>query len=137
MTAKGVFVPVLPLFVQDTDAAELGQLTFNPADVASFLDHTCQSLTSKVAGVQSRLAEPGGIITEAEACICICVDHIIEVVSALTQSVDYIEHMLRLQLYAAVGNEITSADFAAFDRFHSRKLFIDDAQPLPFSYAIR
>lgn len=41
------------------------------------------------------------------------------------------------QLYAAIGKEISSEDFAAFKRFHNRKLFREDAQVIPAPYSPR
>ncbi|CAK9094777.1 Uncharacterized protein SCF082_LOCUS44533 [Durusdinium trenchii] len=45
--------------------------------------------------------------------------------------------MLRNQLIAAIGKEVTVADFAAYMRFHYRKLFQDAYMPAPFSFAVR
>lgn len=57
-----------------------------------------------------------------DAHVCICSLHISDIVSGLVEGVNYIEHMLYQQLYAAVGKEVTSADFAAFNKFHNRKV---------------
>lgn len=50
---------------------------------------------------------------------------------------NYVEAMLRQQLVAAIGKEVTVADFAAYMRFHYRKVFQDAYLPAPFSFAVR
>ncbi len=45
--------------------------------------------------------------------------------------------MLRKQLVAAIGREVTTTDFTNYQRFHNRKLFKQEYQPRPFCYAIR
>ena len=42
-----------------------------------------------------------------------------------------------LQLVAAIGKEVGSQDFAAYQVFHNRKLFKSEFQPRAFAYAIR
>jgi len=50
---------------------------------------------------------------------------------------DYIESMLRKQLIAAIGKEVTPADFGEYMTFHNRKLFADAYAPKPFCFAVR
>ena len=40
-------------------------------------------------------------------------------------------------MVAAIGKEVTPVDFTNYQRFHNRKLFKEEFQPRPFSYAIR
>ncbi len=128
-----MFVPVVPLFVEEPSDAEQAQATLTPGEVASFLAEQVRSLEQKISTVTSTLpADTSAVISGAEARVCITLSHVCDIVGALGQGVDYIEHMLRQQLYAAVGKQISSADFVAFNRFQNCKLFREDMQPLPF-----
>lgn len=59
------------------------------------------------------------------------------VIQQLIDGFDFVEDMLRNQLLAAVGQEITPGDFAAYMRFHNRKLFRPEFEPQPFCIPIR
>src|SRR5690606_15143502 len=56
---------------------------------------------------------------------------------AHSQSVDYIEDMLYKQLVAAIGKEVTTADFTNYANFHNNKLFRPEFRPRAFCYAVR
>merc|ERR1719498_1935896 len=45
--------------------------------------------------------------------------------------------MLRSQLIAAIGKEVSPTDFAEYMTFHNRKLFADAYAPVPFCFAVR
>jgi hypothetical protein len=45
--------------------------------------------------------------------------------------------MLYSQIVAAIGRVVGPVDFQQYVRFHMRKLYRDEYQPLPFSYAVR
>jgi len=132
INTQGVFVPVVPLCIQNSDAEEMGQLFFTPTDITALLDEQKRSLAARIAHFAS--ASPA---TENSVRLYICVDHLRDIIVQLHQGVDYVEDMLRQQLFAAVGRELSSNDFASFRRFNDRKLFRDETQPLPFSYAVR
>lgn len=135
ISTLGVFVPVVPLFIEVEGG---GQVTLEQSDVASFLSEQTRTLVEKSTAVGNTLpSDPTGVVCGQDAHVCICSLHISDIVSGLVEGVNYIEHMLYQQLYAAVGKEVTSADFAAFNKFHNRKLFREDVQPLPFCYAVR
>jgi len=48
-----------------------------------------------------------------------------------------VENLLRQQLRDAIGKEVTPADFAAYMKFHNRKLFKAPFAPTPFCFAVR
>merc|ERR1719160_1220401 len=45
--------------------------------------------------------------------------------------------MLRTQLIAAIGREVTPADFAKYMVHHQRKLYMPAYAPQPFCFAVR
>merc|ERR1719491_1796235 len=63
--------------------------------------------------------------------------HCVGVCERWKEGVDYVEAMLRKQLIAAIGKEVTPADFAEYMRFHNRKLFAEAYAPAPFCFAVR
>jgi hypothetical protein len=56
---------------------------------------------------------------------------------SVAEGVDHIEAMLRKQLIAAIGKEVTPVDFNNYMHFHNMKLFKAQYQPKLFAYAIR
>ena len=63
--------------------------------------------------------------------------HAKQVIEHFSDAVDHIENMLRTQLIAAIGKEVTPVDFGAYMEFHHRKLVKEPYRPRPFSYAVR
>jgi hypothetical protein len=60
------------------------------------------------------------------------------VCDAVTESLNFVEAMLRSQLARAIGHEVTPADFAAYMSFHYRRhLFQPHCAPKPFSHSVR
>eukprot|EP00961_Rhodomonas_salina_P269174 3637254-Rhodomonas_salina.1 len=138
INTEGVFVPVVPLFIQNSDTEEMEQLCFSPTDISALLDEQKRTLAARISLVAAGFPAPeNSVITPSVVRLCICIDHLRDVIVQLHQGVDCVEDMLRKQLCAAIGKELSSSDFAAFRRFHDRKLFRDETQPLPFSYAVR
>lgn len=60
-----------------------------------------------------------------------------EITSHLVWGVNYIEWMLRRQLVAAIGREVTPRDFAQYMEYHNRRVFLERFAPQPFAYAVR
>ena len=48
------------------------------------------------------------------------------------RSIDYIEHMLREQLIAAIGKQVTPDDFGEYMKFHNSKLFNQNFKYISF-----
>src|SRR5688572_19263670 len=71
------------------------------------------------------------------AIICVLSIHCRKIGQHLMDGINYVEHMLRTQLIAAIGKEVTPVDFCNYMVYHNRKLFKEQYQPIPFSYAIR
>ncbi len=128
-----VFVPVLPLF--DENASAEGVLP--GAYAGAFLEEERRSLAEKCRALASAFPRDGTVITAVEAGLLLTVRHMGEVCRAYAGAVGYIEGMLRSQLVAAIGKEVTPADFTAYMEFHHRKLMAPPYRPRPFSYAIR
>ena len=81
--------------------------------------------------------EAGGLATADDAMFRAVLDHITDLAQMLFSSVGNIEHMLKEQLFAAIGRDINPQSFYQFMKHHQGKLYTAEAEPKPFSYAIR
>mmetsp|Transcript_37829 Transcript_37829/g.100542 ORF Transcript_37829/g.100542 Transcript_37829/m.100542 type:complete len:938 (+) Transcript_37829:111-2924(+) len=157
MGSCGVFVPVLPLFDEGGggeraiagegggeggDAMVIegaGSVRLGASTVDALLSEQVRSLRERLAAVEGMFPRPEElkVISCAEGKILVCLRHVRDVCDQLQTCADYVEHMLRKQLVAAVGRELTAADFSAYARFHNRRLFRAEFGPRPFCYAVR
>lgn len=129
-----VFVPVLPLFESDP----VGDEGVLPGAYANaFLAEQQRSLAEKCRALSVAFPRDATVITAVEAGLLVTLRHLQRVCRHYADGVAYIEGMLRAQLIAAIGKEVTPADFASYMEFHHRKLVRPEFRPRPFSYAIR
>jgi hypothetical protein len=107
--------------------------------VNRFLSEQRRSLAAKTAELSKVFPtrEAGKLLTQVEAGVLVIMLHVQRLGQSFADGVDYIELMLRRQLIAAVGKELTPLDFANYMRFHNRKLYRAGFEPRPFCYAIR
>lgn len=140
ITAAEVFVPTVPLFEGErqrgaTPAPGEGVLPLAFAD--AFLAEERRSLDEKFAELARAFPRNESVITFYDASLMVGVLHIRNICQHHANGVQYIEEMLRKQLIAAIGKELTPADFSAYMDFHCRKLLRPQYRPQPFSHAIR
>ena len=105
--------------------------------LAPFLSEESRSITEKFKELTTAFPTNEKLVTVAEAKLLVLALHIESTCRNFAEGVDYIEDMLRKQLIAAIGREVTTTDFTNYQRFHNRKLFKQEYQPRPFCYAIR
>lgn len=136
----GVFVPVVPLFEANpgergagTDGAGVLPVSY----LNAFLAEERRSLAEKCRSLSTMFPQDASVITAVEAGLLVTLLHAKQVCQQLSNGVDYIEDLLRKQLIAAIGKEVTPADFNAYMEFHHRKLVKPEFRPQPFSHAIR
>ena len=131
---RDVFVPVLPLFERDP----VGDEGVLPGAYANaFLAKQQRSLTDKCRALATAFPRDASVITAVEAGLLVTLAHLRQVCAQHGAAVDYVEAMLRDQLIAAIGKELTPADFAGYMEFHHKKLVKPAYRPRPFSYAVR
>ena len=155
ISAEAVFVPVLPLFEEDgagsipaPEAVEVPSLT-GPAKLLPIEgmadsaliplgdsnrllgeeDRTLQEQKGKTLG-QAFPAE--GLISAPSAVLSVSMRHCCVVAARHAEAMDYIGSLLWHQLIAAIGKEVTPADFSEYMVFHNRKLFMKLSCPLHF-----
>lgn len=78
-----------------------------------------------------------GLITVAEATICVVCIHLQSLSTDVSRVVAMLESMLRSGIRKAIGHEVSPQEFAAYMVYHNRKLFREAFQPRPFCYAVR
>ena len=57
--------------------------------------------------------------------------------ASIVDGINHLERLLRKQLIAAVGREITAQDFVEYMDFHNSRRYGSAFQPKTFCYAIR
>lgn len=137
--ASDVFVPVVPLF--EEEHGEPGATPDGGVLPASFLNtflaEERRTLAEKCRALSTTFPTDGSLVTAVEAGLLVTLLHAQDVCQQFSFAVDFIEDMLRKQLIAAIGKEVTPDDFNAYMEFHHRKLVKPEYGPKPFSYAIR
>ena len=153
LNSKGIFVPVLPLFEdieasglkleddkgkgKEDDALRVGSKLIPVSYINPFLAEQLRSINEKMANIAKTFPSDDSVVTTKEGALLSAMSHADELVSAYNQGIEYIEHLLRQQLIAAIGKEVTPADFCEYMVFHNRKLFKKEYGPKPFCHAIR
>jgi len=138
------FMPVLPLF-EPQEEGSAGQeeapagAVIGPDVLNALLGEERRSMTEQLGHFALAYPEDseGTLLASSEARLCWLATHAWHVADQYGQAVDYIEHMLREQLIAAVGREISPADFTAYLKFHHTKVYQPEHAPQPFCFAVR
>ena len=136
-----IFVPVLPLFRQDTNtnSSASSDLVLSSADVDVLLAEQYRTIDNTVAAVGARFKpkDDKSIASTAEARLILLMKHVASISSSFDQGVNHVESMLRSQLVSAVGREISSSDFDHFVKTFYPKLLKPEYVPESFVYAVR
>jgi hypothetical protein len=108
-------------------------------DTARLLGEQRRTLEAKRGALAQAFParESDRLFSRLEATVSSVSVHALSVAQAFSDALDSIESMLRRQLLAAVGKELTPLDFANYMRFHFRKLYRQSFEPSLFSHAIR
>jgi len=161
--AKGIFVPVIPLLVDNKadswvegeaiESESKAMLSLPPTntvsnqegnssvlsvmDTTSFLNEQARTLAETQGKLQKEFPDPetNKLISSVEAIMCVLSSHIMELVGTFIESIKYIEAMLEKQLVAAIGKEVNSSDLDKYMRYHNEKMF--NPSPEQFCYTIR
>jgi hypothetical protein len=95
------------------------------------------ALFEPLPGTAPALVQGPNFFTAIEAKLLLVVAGLRELTVDYEQAVNFIEQMIRSQLVAAIGKEVTMRDFSQYMIFHHRKVFREEFMPRPFSYAVR
>ena len=109
-------------------------------DVHAFLAEQRRTLTEAASGLDATFPSASAekaLISAAEAKLCVAARHLRDILAQYSDAVDYVEEMLRRQLRAAIGRELSAADFAQFMVQHEASLYEPSVAPRPFTFAVR
>lgn len=135
-----LFVPAVPLFEGERPTRPgmlSGDGVLPLAFADAFLAEARRSLDEKHRSLAKVFPRNDAVITVVEADLLVALLHARRVCQHYSDGVQAIEALLRRQLIAAIGKELTPADFTAYMDFHGRKLLKPEYRPQPFSHAIR
>ncbi|KOO32949.1 hypothetical protein Ctob_013122 [Chrysochromulina tobinii] len=109
------------------------------ADLDALVKEERRALSERLAALAESF--PADVSTEAvsrvEARLIALTHHMAVTAQELETALNYIESLLRRQLVAAVGKEVTAADFTKYMAFHFKKVYRPEAAPQPFCFAVR
>lgn len=153
ISGKGVFVPVVPLFEQVEQNAEISsegksesnsQVMQSSHDIELFLNEQIKTLKECSERLKTQFPHADAATetldnsyTFSEALIAMISNHIIDIGHNWNISCKYIEGMLMQQLNDAIGKRIRVSDLDEFVRFHNKRFFNDAYAAEDFCYTIR
>lgn len=106
-------------------------------DLNLLLAEQHRSLKEKFAELEKMFPDDKRLITHTEAKIIVVGMNLQRIAQHYVDGINYVESMLRKQLIAAIGKEVTTSDFTNYMTYHGRKIFKEEYAPQLFSYAIR
>jgi hypothetical protein len=128
VTGEDVFVPIVPLLENAT--------VLSKSDLEEMLKLQVKTLNSVTSAMVKKYSHVDFFSSEyllLEICAC----HLKALPQRMMSSVAYVEHLLKTQLFQAIGKKINGDDFDKFMQFHNRKFFGKEYSPQPFSYSVR
>lgn len=145
ITAKGIFIPLMPLLEDRQALAVDTDVTPSPvlsgADVDAFLAEHKRTLETSLGTMAETFpneeAAADRLISNTEASTCVGLSQLIELAKHYHTAMGYIEYMLYQQLEKAVGKVVTAADFDEYMKYHMKRLFVEPYSPRALCYAIR
>lgn len=161
MDSHAIFVPVLPILdaqkgvLSTSDAADdayeprsdmlavvlsaglHGSSVLHAADMNKLLEEEFRSLAAKHDELLKVFPRADALASSVAGKLVTTLTHCADVSRYLHDAMDYLESMLRQQLIAAIGKEVSHTDFAEYFKFHNRKLFSGAYRLVPFCFAVR
>ncbi len=153
-----LFVPILPIFrraeyqavsiadqlsSRETIAGEVREE--NPVvdgkDIGTLLQGHVSFLNRKFNDLDESFPPStllmNNLLSSAESRLIVVMQHIVDIVDMYRRTMQYMEDMLRSQIIAAVGRNVSAEDFDKYMQFHYRKLYRGEFAPRPWSVAVR
>jgi hypothetical protein len=142
---KELFVPVVPFL----ETGENGEAkTLSSELIQELLNNQFATLTNKIGNAVELFLSPAttkeilstkstGLSVRQEAAYLISMKHLCAILSQWESCLMFLQNVIRNQLTAAIGKELTSADFYQFLQYFTPKLFREPYRLSPFRYAVR
>lgn len=98
-----------------------------------------RSITAACALITAAYPDEGAaaLNSVAEVRLIALAKHSLDISTQVRDSLDFIEAMLTQQLTAAIGKQLSTADFDTYMVYHNKKLFKPDFVPVPFCFDVR
>ena len=125
---EDIFVPIVALFENGT--------VLSMEDLNEFLARQMQTLQSATANAVENYSEVD-LFAPDQISLGISIRHLRSLPRKMELSLDYIEHLLKTQLFQAIGKHVSANDFDKFMQFHNQRFFDGEYAPQPFSYSVR
>lgn len=160
-----VFIPTLPLFEKSDCQKNAEQQTspptssekkinaatdsinkcsddvvLSPADMNRFVSVYVQTLKKSLNETQANYSDPAKkdtVLSSSEMKCIFIVHSMFKLLQSYSDSVEYIENMLKNQLIKAIGREVQPAEFSDYMQYHNRRMFKPEYAPKDFAYAVR
>lgn len=116
---------------------EITSVALPVQDLNLFLAEQQRTLKEKFDELEKMFPDDKRLITHTEAKILVLLQNLQRICQHYADGVNYVESMLRKQLIAAIGKEVTPNDFTNYMVYHGRKVFKEEYAPTLFSYAVR
>eukprot|EP00928_Gymnodinium_smaydae_P029326 TRINITY_DN22114_c0_g1_i2.p1 TRINITY_DN22114_c0_g1~~TRINITY_DN22114_c0_g1_i2.p1 ORF type:complete len:757 (-),score=84.58 TRINITY_DN22114_c0_g1_i2:54-2324(-) len=123
--------------ISDPIQGSQGNIQCSTWEVNTLLGEEMRKLAEMRANICKIFVDDSAIASSNEAFLCTVLIHCVNVCDQWLGSVDYVESLLRKQLIAAIGKDVTPADFSSYMKFHNRRLFKERYVPAPFCFAVR
>lgn len=134
-----LLVPILPVLSQgdlSVANAEQNQI-IEKVDQNRLIEEERRSLKAREEALAKEFQRTTGFITGDTGMLAVSLMHLGNICQQYEGCIHYIEELLRKQLIAAIGKEVTPADFAEYMHFHDRRLFAQRFMPSRFVFAVR
>eukprot|EP01126_Amoeba_proteus_P061740 TRINITY_DN8317_c0_g1_i9.p1 TRINITY_DN8317_c0_g1~~TRINITY_DN8317_c0_g1_i9.p1 ORF type:complete len:631 (+),score=166.10 TRINITY_DN8317_c0_g1_i9:1004-2896(+) len=122
---------------QSSETSEEPLTNVQMSFMGPFLEEHNRSIYEHFENLHKVFPSKDGVVEYSDATFISLLFHFRKLANALEDGVDYIEELLRSQLVAAIGKEISPRDFSDYLQFHERKIFRPQFGPIPFSYSVR
>jgi hypothetical protein len=135
--ATSLVVDVRPAIGADS---AVPSLSLSAATLSAILDEERRALAEekrRVDAANPAADVPDVFLSAAEAWLATIGVHARATLEQFDESIWYVEELLRSQLTAAIGRELTPDDFASYMRHHAHKLLLPAYAPRPFCFAVR
>ena len=119
-------------------ANESEQAILSKSDTTSFLNEHTRTLSGIIGGTEEEFVDLGvtcDLLSPQEYKMLVLFVHLQLLYDQCTESIRYVDKMLKSQLVAAIGKEVSKRDIDSFMRYHNDKLF--NPSPKRFCHTIR
>jgi hypothetical protein len=133
-----LFVPIVPIFEGNTQLREenSGAMISRP-DVGRLLEAHKRGIDDAFSRLEKLYVDVNQLINPHVGRLVTIAKHLTKISEFVSLGIEFLEKMLRDQLIAAIGKELTPVDFTNYMAFHNRKLFKASFEPKQFCYAVR